>query len=70
VTTRRYLGRAAEAALLRITPASVTRYRVRHADYPAPVECPCCGSSVRERAAVEAWKAARPEHDKRRRGVN
>jgi hypothetical protein len=57
---RRYLSRAAEAALLGVTPESVTRYRVRHDDYPPPVECPCCGTHVRDRAALEAWKASRP----------
>jgi hypothetical protein len=57
---RDYLSRAAEAALLGITPASVTRYRARHADYPLAIECPCCGSHVRDRVSVEAWQAARP----------
>jgi hypothetical protein len=60
VSEPRYLNRAAEAALLGVTPESVTRYRIRHDDYPTAVACPCCGSPVRDRAAVEAWKASRP----------
>jgi hypothetical protein len=57
---RRYLDRAAEAALLRIKPDSVSRYRTRHADYPPAVTCPCCGSTVRDALAIQAWKDARP----------